>query len=133
MENYSHVIKFFDEAEIKLTDEENQMAEALMINGMKGFESKKGGKYKFSSIDKWLPIDEYYQLYPKKRPDVVIDYTENNFLPPPYISQVKQLMRNKKNLKTMIAGFKKHFEGRAMPVGSKVVLNKMEYKLNLLK
>lgn len=80
-----------------------------------------------NTIKEILPIEEYYQNHPDKRPQY--DNYENKTLEKiPYSAQ-----RHLNGLKEMRRGFLNHFSGRELPAQSKKILETMDFRINNFK
>lgn len=121
-----YVIIFWDDSKKFITSDENKQLERMMIDNIEIFELQGGGKYKFKDIKKWLPLEEYYSLYPNEKP---VKYAETENAERIVYSK-EQLIRA---LEQIIKGFKKHFENKKMPPQSEGVLRHMEKSLERAK
>jgi hypothetical protein len=104
----------------KLKISENQ-ERALRKTSSKKLVNINGITINTSSISSIMPMEEYYKQYPDQRPVV---YQE--FKAP---TRNWRDYDNQKGLSQMIAGFKKHFNGRSMPEQSANILSSMEKSL----
>ncbi len=118
----SHIIIFWDNSKKFITQFENNSLENMMASGVEIFELRGGGKYKFKDIKKWLPIAEYYELYPKEKS---VAFPKIPFYKQFEYSKDRHILRLKKGIDI----FKKNFNNRQMPPQAQKLLNHMEEKL----
>jgi len=96
----SYVIKFHDGSKKLVTKEQYVNLLEAEAQGMESINFSDGtGSYKFSSIQKYLPLDEYYNQYPKER---LVEYPNHEYTP----KKPWKLARSKR----AITGFLKGFE-----------------------
>lgn len=97
LQTRNFVIKFHDGSKKFIDQSQYLLLLEAEANGMQSINFKDGsGSYKFSSIQKYLPLDEYYVQYPKERPQEVPRF---EYQPKPIwkharkVSQIKELIR----------------------------------------
>jgi len=74
----NQVIIFKDRAEVRVTTQQVENIMRLSCTNKKKFQILNVGIFDFNDIAKMIPIEEYYKLYPDKRPPV---YEEKKEIP----------------------------------------------------
>lgn len=93
------------------------------------FNTKRGVRVLTTTISEIIPLEEYYRAHPKERPDN-INYSIKNTseLPKPIGSMSAE--RKKIAIESLTRAFKKHFEGRKIPIVALDLHDKMITRLS---
>ena len=79
------------------------------------------------NISDVLTIEKYYQTFPNKRPS----YNRQDFTGLSDIIRNFSEERKQKAMQSIITGFKKHFQGRVMPLKSQKMLDGFLLRVNI--
>ena len=121
-----YILKTFTGGNYEITEEQNLKLKSKSLGQNVEID---GRVIRCSNIAEIIPIEEYYQQNPNKRPQTqqYKDYTSNTIT-----NALKGMTKVKRDraLKKIIEGFEKHFDGREIPFKSRKMLNYFIRKAN---